>query len=97
MFPEIQHAFDQGDLGGDAILVAGGLACAQPRDGLLQCKDVRLDRAQRMVERAGELAQLVRGEVAGRQAADEITLFKSVGTAIEDLVAARLLLQNASD
>lgn len=40
----------------------------------------------------GELAQLVSGEVPGRSAADEITLFKSVGTAIEDLAAARLLL-----
>lgn len=43
----------------------------------------------------GELAQLVRGEVPGRASADEITLFKSVGTAIEDLAAARLLLQDA--
>lgn len=33
----------------------------------------------------GELAELCRGEVKGRQTADEITLFKSVGAAIEDL------------
>jgi len=45
----------------------------------------------------GELAELVRGDVAGRCRADEITLFKSVGTAIEDLAAARLLLQTAND
>lgn len=37
----------------------------------------------------GELAQLLRGEVRGRTHADEITLFKSVGTALEDLAAAR--------
>jgi alanine dehydrogenase len=43
----------------------------------------------------GELAQLVAGEVAGRSSPAEITLFKSVGTALEDLAAARLLLQNA--
>ena len=43
----------------------------------------------------GELAQLVTGAVRGRTAAEQITLFKSVGTAIEDLAAARLLLQNA--
>jgi ornithine cyclodeaminase len=36
----------------------------------------------------GELAQLLRGEVPGRTRADEITLFKSVGTALEDLAAA---------
>lgn len=41
----------------------------------------------------GELAELVSGTVPGRGARDEITLFKSVGTAVEDLAAARLLLQ----
>lgn len=40
---------------------------------------------------AGELAELCRGTVAGRATPDEITLFKSVGTALEDLVAARLV------
>lgn len=39
----------------------------------------------------GELAELCRGDVAGRGSAEEITLFKSVGTALEDLVAARLV------
>ncbi len=33
----------------------------------------------------GELAELCRGEVKGRQGRDEITLFKSVGAALEDL------------
>jgi ornithine cyclodeaminase len=45
----------------------------------------------------GELAGLVDGTTAGRRSADDITLFKSVGTAIEDLAAARLLLQVAGD
>jgi len=38
-----------------------------------------------------ELAQVLRGEVRGRVSADDITLFKSVGTALEDLAAARLV------
>ena len=38
----------------------------------------------------GTLAQLVRGERAGRGGAREITLFKSVGNALEDLAAAEL-------
>jgi ornithine cyclodeaminase len=42
----------------------------------------------------GELADLVRGRVAGRQTVEEITLFKSVGTALEDLAAAWLLLES---
>jgi len=36
----------------------------------------------------GDLFDLTRGSVAGRASADEITLFKSVGAAIEDLAAA---------
>jgi ornithine cyclodeaminase/alanine dehydrogenase-like protein (mu-crystallin family) len=36
----------------------------------------------------GELAELCRGTVQGRRSAEEITLFKSVGAAIEDLTAA---------
>ena len=36
----------------------------------------------------GELRDLVTGQVEGRRSADEITLFKSVGAALEDLVAA---------
>ena len=43
----------------------------------------------------GELSELVRGSVTGRTSRDDITLFKSVGTALEDLAAARLLLQRA--
>jgi len=40
---------------------------------------------------AADLAQLARGERPGRQASDEITLFKSVGTALEDLAAAEMV------
>ncbi|HJN04153.1 MAG TPA: ornithine cyclodeaminase family protein [Alphaproteobacteria bacterium] len=40
---------------------------------------------------AGDLATLSRGEDAGRTTEDEITLFKSVGTALEDLAAAETL------
>ncbi|WFM72872.1 ornithine cyclodeaminase family protein [Halomonas sp. CKK8] len=36
----------------------------------------------------GELAELLRGERAGRSSADAITLFKSVGASLEDLAAA---------
>ncbi|WP_395693166.1 ornithine cyclodeaminase family protein [Piscinibacter sp.] len=39
----------------------------------------------------GTLAQLVRGERAGRREAGEITLFKAVGNALEDLAAAELV------
>ncbi len=40
----------------------------------------------------GELAQLVRHQVDGRTSDLDITLFKSVGTALEDLAAAQMVL-----
>ena len=44
----------------------------------------------------GDLFDLCRGTVPGRTSADEITLFKSAGTAIEDLATAVMLYQKAS-
>jgi alanine dehydrogenase len=41
----------------------------------------------------GELADLVSGRIAGRRNENEITLFKSVGTAIEDLAAAQMIVE----
>jgi len=43
-----------------------------------------------------ELAELVRGERAGRSDDAQITLFKSVGTALEDLAAAELVTESAA-
>lgn len=43
----------------------------------------------------GELADLVSGRVTGRVNPDEIILFKSVGTAIEDLAASHLVVAAA--
>jgi len=40
----------------------------------------------------GTLTTLARGEAAGRRSADERTLFKSVGSALEDLAAAMLVM-----
>ena len=44
---------------------------------------------------AGDLFDLTRGNRAGRRFYDQITLFKSVGTALEDLAAAQLTVQQA--
>lgn len=69
------------DTFGGALKEAGDLT--QPiASGLLKAEDVVAD-----------LADLCRGRKPGRTSADEITMFKSVGTALEDLVAARLVWQ----
>jgi len=43
-----------------------------------------------------ELADLVAGRHPGRRSAEEITVFKSVGTALEDLCAARLVYERVT-
>ena len=44
-----------------------------------------------------DLAELCRGDHPGRQGPDEITVFKSVGAAIEDLIAATLAFERLQD
>jgi len=66
-----------------ALKEAGDLVDPIAR-GVVRAEDVR-----------GDLFELCRGEAPGRRAAEEITLFKSVGTALEDLAAATLCLERA--
>jgi alanine dehydrogenase len=55
------------------------------RRGVIKQSDIR-----------GDLAELCRGKAKGRTSAGQITLFKSVGSAIEDLAAAILVWRNLS-
>ena len=43
----------------------------------------------------GDLFELTRGDRAGRRFHNQITLFKSVGHALEDLTAAQVALDNS--
>jgi ornithine cyclodeaminase/alanine dehydrogenase-like protein (mu-crystallin family) len=52
--------------------------------------------AYRADQVAGDLAALCTGRIAGRAQDEQITLFKSVGTALEDLAAAMLVWQRQS-
>ncbi len=47
--------------------------------------------------RAAELGELVSGAASGRTAEDQITLYKSVGVAVEDAAAAALVLKAARE
>lgn len=46
-------------------------------------------------EQIVEIGEIITGDRPGRQSADEITLFKSVGVAVQDAVAGRLALERA--
>jgi ornithine cyclodeaminase/alanine dehydrogenase-like protein (mu-crystallin family) len=48
-------------------------------------------------EQARELREIVAGGAPGRQYAEEITLFKSVGVALEDVAAASLVYDRAQE
>ena len=64
-----------------ALAEAGDII--QPiKNGALDAEDI-----------AGDLFELTRGQRAGRRYYDQITLFKSVGTALEDLAAAQLTVR----
>ena len=43
----------------------------------------------------GEIGELLTGRVQGRESAEEITLFKSLGIAVEDVASARLIYEKA--
>lgn len=66
-------------------------ALAEAGDVLLAIEEGRF-RAEAI---EGTLEDLCRGRVRGRGTASEITVFKSVGTALEDLAAASLLVDDA--
>lgn len=69
-----------------AALVESGDVVMGIRDGLFDSDHV-----------AGELGEVVLGRVDGRTRIDEITIFKSLGMAVEDIVAADLVLRRASE
>jgi len=48
-------------------------------------------------DRIHELSEVVAGKVTGRTNADDITLFKSHGIAIEDVAVAALVYERARD
>ncbi len=64
----------------DAALAEAGDITQPLASGVISASDI-----------VGDLAGLCRGVVSGRTAEGEITLFKSVGSAIEDLAAASLV------
>ncbi len=65
----------------NALIEAGDL-CSPLARGIIAETDIQ-----------GDLFRLAQGEVAGRGSDDEITLFKSAGTAIEDFAAAVLAFE----
>ena len=68
----------------EGVLSEGGDIMQPIRDGIISAASIQ-----------GELSELVQGTVRGRTSDSEITLFKSVGAALEDLAGAILAYESA--
>ncbi|MFA5910734.1 MAG: ornithine cyclodeaminase family protein [Vicinamibacterales bacterium] len=69
-----------------AALVESGDVVIGIADGLFNPAHIR-----------GELGELVLGRAEGRRTDDDVTIFKSLGMAVEDVVAADLVLRRAAE
>jgi ornithine cyclodeaminase/alanine dehydrogenase-like protein (mu-crystallin family) len=70
----------------ESIVAEGGEFIAARREGAVDEDHI-----------AGELGEVVLGTVPGRGAPEEITLFRSLGLAVEDLAAARHVYRRATE
>lgn len=79
----------------DAAIAKASIYVDAREAALAEAGDLLIPMAAGVIDKAavrGDLAELCRGQVDGRQDENEITLFKSVGMALEDLVAAEMLI-----
>jgi ornithine cyclodeaminase len=85
----------------DTALVAAGRLFVDSRAGaLVEAGDLVIPIAEGHLgadDIAGEVGEVLAGRVPGRQTADEITIFKSLGMAIEDVAAADLAYRRAAE
>ncbi len=70
----------------DAAVVESGDIVMNIADGLFDASHIR-----------GEIGEVVLGRIGGRKSDDDITVFKSLGMAVEDVVAADLVFRRASE
>ena len=84
----------------DSALIGAARVYADTRAGALkEAGDLVLAQADGLFDPSrlcGDLTELERGTCAGRGSPDEITVFKSVGAALEDLAGAMLVLARHS-
>jgi alanine dehydrogenase len=82
----------------DAVMRGARIFVDTLEGALSEAGDLLIPLSRGVIDRGqieGELADLARGRIRGRTARDEITVFKSVGTAIEDLAAAKMIVAAA--
>ena len=83
-----------------ALVARSGLYVDSKAAALVESGDVVMNIAAKLFDAShvrGEIGELVLGRVPGRRDEDEITVFKSLGMAVEDVVAADLVFRRASE
>jgi ornithine cyclodeaminase len=70
-----------------------GAALAEAGDVMLAIDEGLIDSAHIV----GEIGEVVSGRVPGRTSPDQVTVFKSLGLAVEDVAAAHLAYQRATE
>lgn len=70
----------------DGVLAEAGDIQAPLKDGRLKKEDY-----------SGELGELLLGKIKGRQCKEDVTVFKSVGSAVLDIVTAQLIIEKAKE
>lgn len=83
-----------------ALVARGKLYVDSRAAAVVESGDVVMNIADGLFDAShicGEVGELVLGRVAGRRSAEEITIFKSLGMAVEDVVAADLVFRRASE
>lgn len=95
---DLAGAFTRAMREADDALVRRALVCVDTFAGALaEAGDITQPLERGLISRehvVAELADLVSGRHRGRESADQVTLFKSVGTALEDLTAAALVARS---
>ena len=81
----------QWDLANSDCIVIQGSDMAECGDLLIPMKEGRFGQEHF----ADEIGEVAAGKKPGRTSPDQITIYKSVGIAIEDVAAANLVLQRA--
>ncbi len=85
----------------DAEAVARSRLFVDRRESTIsEAGDFLMARAEGVVDEAdilAEIGELLIGDADGRRGSDDITLFKSLGLAVEDIAAGGLVYQNAID
>ena len=83
----------------DPALVARARLFVDSREGAFaEAGDIVLALRDGLIDRdhvVGELGEVIAGRVDGRGTDNEVTIFKSLGMAVEDVAAARLVVQRA--